>query len=114
MVKYDFGFGNSPCVREAFLEHSLRGPITFGWKELASFDYPRHEGDLELIEITKKVVKRQIGKDYKHVFLTNGATGGVVITLRAYAKRKYWVCHTREAPFYTRYPGMISAGNMTM
>ncbi len=111
-MKYDLGWGNSICVREAFLSSYLGNPIQFNKDDLLKFDYPEHSGDLEAIEITKKVVKRQIGKEYKHVFMTNGATGGVVIALRAFAQQGYQYCHTRNAPFYIRYPRMIQASGL--
>lgn len=110
-MKFDLGFGNSVCVREAFVE-TVGGPYLFSFGDLMKMDYPVHEGDPELVEITRQVIKRQIGKDYKHVFITNGATGGVVIALRAYKLQgKEW-CRTREAPYYARYPGMVEASGL--
>lgn len=114
MSNYNLGFGNSPCVREALLDTWRGSSLILSRAQIEEFDYPDRLGDPELVAITRQVIKRQIGKQYKHVFLTNGATGGVVITLRALHKRKFWVCHTRPAPYYARYPGMISSGNMTM
>lgn len=110
----DLSFGHSRCVREAFLNTYNQYPVSFNKKKLMEFDYPsHHEGDLELIEITKQIIKRQIGLNYKYVLITNGATGGVVISLRAYNYSGYLYCLTRNAPFYTRYPGMISASGLT-
>lgn len=106
------GFGNSPCVRQAFLETYNKTPMTFGPTRLSTFDYPERTGDLELVEMTKEVIERQTGQTYSHVFLTNGATGGVVISLRAYKQRGFEYCHTRNAPYYLRYPSMIKSADL--
>lgn len=111
-MKLDFGFGNSVCVREAFVDTYDGDPILFNRDELSKFDYPLHTGDSELVEITKQIIKRQIGTDYRHVLLTNGATGGVAISLRSYAHRGYLQCQTRNAPHYMRYPGIINAAGL--
>jgi aspartate/methionine/tyrosine aminotransferase len=112
-IKYPMGWGNSRAVREAFLTTYNGTPIHFRFQELMEFDYPDHSGDSDVLELTRSVIKRQTGGEYKHVFLVNGATGGVVITLRAYAKQGFCDCHTRQAPYYVRYPNMISAASLT-
>lgn len=109
---FDLSFGNSVCVREAFVKASLGNPIQFGNEELLRFDYPSHEGDPKLVEITRSVIKRQIGTDYKHVFITNGATGGVTAALMTYKLRGVDYCHTRNAPYYARYPEIIKSAGM--
>lgn len=111
-MKLDLGWGNSVAVREAFLNNYHGLPVTFHSEDLATFDYPKHEGDMELVELTRRVIKRQTDQEYKHVFLTNGATGGVVIALRAYAQQGKTHCITREAPYYVRYPSMIKASGL--
>jgi aspartate/methionine/tyrosine aminotransferase len=112
MSKYDMGFGHSVCVRQAFLDVYNGHPITFHDLDLNKFDYPKHEGDEEVVAIVKDFMKRQFGKEYKHVLLTNGATGGIVITMRAYAQKGCKFCQTRSAPNYLRYPGMIKAAGL--
>lgn len=111
-MKYDLGWGNSVAVREAFLNTYHGNPMSVAREELMGFDYPTHEGDPELVEITRQIIKRQTDQEYKHVFLTNGATGGVVIALRAYAQRGLTHCLTRPAPYYVRYPSMIAASGL--
>lgn len=111
-MKFDLAWGNSVAVREAFLNTYHGNPMVLAREELATYDYPTHEGDPALVEVTRQVIKRQTDQDYKHVFLTNGATGGVVIALRAYAQRGVLECLTRDAPFYGRYPSMISASGL--
>ncbi len=108
----DFGFGNSPCVRKAFLATYHGNMVVFTQNKLQTFDYPNRFGDEELIEITKKVIERQTGIKKKHVFITNGATGGVVIALRAFKQQGSEYCFTREAPWYLRYPGMIRSSGL--
>jgi aspartate/methionine/tyrosine aminotransferase len=108
-MKFDLAWGNSVAVREAFLNTYHGNPMVLAREELATYDYPTHEGDPALVEVTRQVIKRQTDQEYKHVFLTNGATGGVVIALRAYAQKGMEFCMTREAPYYGRYPSMIAA-----
>jgi aspartate/methionine/tyrosine aminotransferase len=112
MVKFNLGWGNSVAVREAFLNTYQGNMIVFSYDRLMNMDYPTHEGDPALVELTKQVVKRQTGQDYKHLFLVNGATGGVVIALRAYAQQGYEFAMTRKAPFYVRYPKMVEASGL--
>lgn len=69
--------------------------------------YPVHEGDPDLVKLTKYVLKRNIGKDYRHVLITNGATGGVTLALRTYALLGYKECITENPPFFRFYPDMI-------
>lgn len=111
-MKIDLGWGNSVAVREAFLNTYHGNPMVLAKEELMKFDYPTHEGDPELVEITRGVVERQTGRKYKHLFLVNGATGGCVIALRAYNQMGIQHCVTRKAPYYIRYPNMIASAGM--
>jgi aspartate/methionine/tyrosine aminotransferase len=110
--KFDLSFGNSVAVRQAFLDVAPYNGFQFTYNSMMEMDYPVHNGDPELVEITKQIIKRQVGNEYKHVFITNGATGADVIALRAYAQQGISVCRTRKAPYYTRFPGMIEAAGM--
>lgn len=111
-MKFDLGFGNSPAVREAFIDTYKGNMLVMTHSDLDAMDYPDRDGDKELIEITKKVVERQVGVKYRHIVLTNGATGGVVIALRAFKEKGSLACNTRPAPWYLRYPAMIKAAGL--
>jgi aspartate/methionine/tyrosine aminotransferase len=113
-VKFDLGFGNPVAVRNAFLDTYNKTPVVFTEEQLSKFDYPEREGDKEIIYLTRQVIRRQLGLDYKHILLTNGGTGGVVIALRAYKKMGKTECQTRNGPYYLRYPGMISSAGLAM
>jgi aspartate/methionine/tyrosine aminotransferase len=110
--KFDLAWGESVAVRSAFLE-TLTKPVIFDYTAMEQLGYPAHEGDPALIELTRKVIKRQTGNDYQHILLTNGATGGVTIALRSLAQSR-WIqsCITRDAPFFRLYPSMIKAAGM--
>jgi selenocysteine lyase/cysteine desulfurase len=95
-MKYDLGFGNSVAVRKAFLETYKGNFIVFTQDTLEQFDYPAHLGDPELIKTTKEVIKRQTGQKYKHVILTNGATGAINIVLNAYKSIGFDCCITNH------------------
>lgn len=114
LIKYDLAFGNAIAVRQAFLRnyYSYGNDLLFDKTYLKEFDYPLYEGDPELVELTRQVIKRQTGIDYKHVILTNGATGGVVISLRSYAQQGFTSCWTRRPPWYMKYPMMIKAAGL--
>lgn len=110
--KYDLSFGNSVCVREAFLNNYGHAPIFFSRKDLVNFNYPPYDGDPELIEMTRNIILEQTGQDYEHVFLTNGATGAVLIALNVFRDMNYTEVMTREAPYYIHYPNIISESKM--
>lgn len=108
----DLSWGHAVCVRSAFLNQVSKRSIVFGPKELRDMNYPSHEGDPDLIEITKKVIERQVGPTYNHILLTNGATGGVTLALRAYAKRGHNIAFTRIPPYFPIYPEMIASAGL--
>jgi aspartate/methionine/tyrosine aminotransferase len=112
----DLGWGESVAVRQAFLStmacSKMHAPL-FNIKALTSLGYPKHEGDVALVELTHQVIERQLGKTYRHVLITNGATGGVTIALRAYKLyRETGFCATEGPPYFRLYPDMIRAAGM--
>lgn len=112
MIKYPMGWGNSPAVREAFLSVYNQKPLIINRDDLLEYNYTNEIGDPKLLEITKNIIKRQFNKEYNYIFVANGATGAIVITLRAYKKMGINQCLTREPPYYARYPIMIDAAGM--
>lgn len=112
MKKLDLTWGESVVVRKSFLEQTHGIPIQFGLKELGEMDYTPFNGDAKLILETAKVIKRQTGLEYKHIFLTNGASGGCTIALRAYHKVGFTVAATNPGPFFPLYPLMARAAGM--
>ena len=113
MKKFDLGFGESVAVREAFLETAKRTPIVFTQEEMGEMGYPDHSGDPELIKLTRQVIKRQTGNDYSYIYITNGATGALNVTLRAL--KNFGVadtCVTREAPYFRYYPDIVKYSGM--
>lgn len=113
MKKFDLTWGDSVAVRQAFIEQTHGIPIQFGLKELSEMDYTPFYGDAKLIEETAKVILRQTGQTYKHIFLTNGASGGCTIALRAYqAIGGLYGAVTNPAPYFPLYPAMIRAAGI--
>ena len=112
MSVFNLSWGNSVCVRESFLNTYHGNPLVLTKEDLSLYNYPEHSGDPELVEITRKVIKRQTGQEYKHVFLVNGATGGVMIALRAMKQRGVEICITRKAPYYVKYPLIINTAGL--
>lgn len=112
MKMINLEWGESVVVRQAFLEVA-HSPVEFSREDLLALKYPEHEGDPKLIDLTRKIIKRQTGQTYRFILLTNGATGGVTIALRAYAEKGYYNCYTNPGPYFSLYPGMIEAAGMT-
>jgi aspartate/methionine/tyrosine aminotransferase len=104
---FNLGWGNSIAVRQAFVDSLPDRSIFLDKKYMIAMDYPPHEGDQNLIELTKNIIFRQTGKKMSYVALTNGATGGVMIALRAFKARGAENCWTDVAPWFPLYPGMI-------
>lgn len=112
-MKIDLTWGESVAVREQFI--NLINPfvmIAQNRDSLLSLNYSPFEGDTILLEHTKKVIQRQFGRTYKHVILVNGAAGGCVITMRAYAQSGKSIGLTAEAPFFSLYPSMVNAAGL--
>jgi aspartate/methionine/tyrosine aminotransferase len=112
-MKIDLTWGESVCVRDAFTETLSGAPVVFGLSQLDQMGYPKHEGNAELVELTRKVIKRQTGRSYHYVLLTNGAAGGVTVAMRAYQQLGSNVLFTRTPPYFTLYPAMIRAAGFT-
>lgn len=109
----DLIWGESICVRQAFVDNVHANPTFFDNHTLmGDFGYPKHEGDPRLVSLTADVIKRQTSEVYKHIFLTNGATGAVVIAMRAFASLGFGTVKTSEPPYFSLYPGMIKAAAM--
>lgn len=111
-MSWDLCWGDSVAVRQAFLEQTKRVPIQFGLKELAQMDYTPFIGDAKLIEETAKVIMRQTGQKYDHIFLTNGASGGCTIALRSYAQAGHVNMITNPPPYFPLYPAMAQAAGL--
>lgn len=111
--EFNLGWGESICVRQAFIETLSDAPLMFDMDSLENMGYPVHEGDPELVKLTKYVLKRNIGRDYEHVLITNGATGGVTLALRTYALLGRKQCWTEKPPYFRFYPDMIRQAGLT-
>jgi len=114
MMKKEFnlGWGESVAVRWAFIESLSGAPLMFDMDSLENMGYPAHEGDPDLIKLTKRIIKRNIGRDYAHVLITNGATGGVTLALRTYALLGRKECVTENPPYFRFYPDMIKQAGL--
>lgn len=104
-------WGESIVVRDAFL-NNVKNHILMTSNDLRNLNYPPHEGDRTLVATTRNVIKRQVGREYKHIFLVNGAAGGVTIALRAFARLGYRTCVTEQPPYFSLYPDMIMASGL--
>lgn len=112
MRKFDLTWGESVVVRQRFLEQADDANVKFSYRDLASMDYTPFNGDQELINETAKVIFRQTGQTYKHVFLTNGASGGCAIALRAFLRLDVKEGFTYPGPFFALYPAMMRAAGL--
>lgn len=111
-AEFNLGWGESVAVRQAFIETLSGAPLMFDMDSLENMGYPAHDGDPDLIKLTKRVIKRNIGRDYEYVLITNGATGGVTVALRTYALLGYKQCWTEKPPYFRFYPDMINQAGL--
>lgn len=112
MEKFNLVWGDSVAVREQFVNGIPTKLFTDFRNELLGMNYPPFEGDAILLDHTREVVKRQIGRTYKHVILTNGAAGGCTITMRAYKLQGRDTALTYRPPYFSLYPAMIEASGL--
>lgn len=83
-MKYDFSFGNTPGIRDAFLKNCKGlNSLKFPWEQL---DYPEHAGMPDLIELTRDIIQETTGIFYKWILITGGATQSINAYL--YAAKK--------------------------
>ncbi len=109
---FNMGWGNSIAVRSAFIQSLTGRDVVFTMKDLGEMDYPPHDGDQTLIDLTRRVIERQVGPTYRYILLTNGATGGVTLALRAYKKRGCNTVFTRSPPYFPIYPAQIASAGL--
>jgi histidinol-phosphate/aromatic aminotransferase/cobyric acid decarboxylase-like protein len=81
MIKYDLGFGDPILVREALC--NFIDPQMAITENFLGLGYGNKSGNLTFLHYVKKLIKNFTGKEYKHNFITTGATGGINVTLRA-------------------------------
>ncbi len=83
MTRFEFGWGDPVAVRRSLfnvLGSALRYPAI---DLMYDTGYPGHSGNTDAIVAIKDIVFRTTGKDYKHVFVTNGMTGAINTALFA-------------------------------
>lgn len=105
--KLDFSWGDTVVVREALLKCIGKLKVQTGKSELMSMSYPVHEGDPDLVFLLKKLAKRQSGFKFKHLFVTNGATGALHASLNALRDDTALYVQTNQA-YFPFYPGIIA------
>lgn len=110
--KYDLSWGDTACVRQAFTSVYDGQELVFDRQKMNKMGYTPHYGDEKLLQHTKEIIERQIGKKYKHIILTNGATGAITITLRAYAQKGFDTVVTNKPPFFPLYPKIFQAAGL--
>jgi aspartate/methionine/tyrosine aminotransferase len=101
-MKYDFGFGESVCVREALMANS--GPwFPLNQRAIENMGYPPNQGLEDLTSLTSQLMKEQYGFESPYIVMTGGAQHGMASILRAF-KDEFDQVHTNERyfPFYPR------------
>ena len=108
MTKFQFAWGDPVCVRQALKEMLRNDPLLHSphLELIRDGGYPVHEGNPRLIELLKNLALRQSGLRPKHLFVTNGATGGLNSALSVIKdKEEFCITHGTYFPFY---PAIIS------
>jgi aspartate/methionine/tyrosine aminotransferase len=101
MTKFDFGWGEPFCVREA-LQHYYKRKLV-NPTNIQELGYCLNDGISELIKLTKQYLKETTGIDYKYIVITNGTTGALNVVLRTF---KQQTCFTHKYCF-AFYPHLI-------
>jgi len=104
-MKYNFGWGEPYCVREAlqmYYSNKSFMPIN-----LETMGYQGDIGQDRLVYLTKNFIKATTGISYKHVIITNGTTGALNVVLRKMVKDGKKVCYTHQYHF-PYYPGILN------
>lgn len=108
-IKYPLFWGNAVCAKQSL--SSYYQPH-FVKHDLLKMDYAPDAGDETLIALTKKFIFNTTGINYKHVIITNGATGALNVVLRvAKSVRKTVHVHTHK-DFFPYYPHIIKKSGM--
>src|SRR5271167_2558684 len=110
--EFNMQWGDPFIVRQALVETlRLSSPVfTPQYKEMS---YPQHVGNPKLIRQLKKLTERQSGTKFKHLIVTNGATGAINAALYSLKDfdTDYVVTNKRYFPMF---PAMISMADMVM
>ena len=105
----DLAWGDPKIIRQALVE-TLGFSSHLAYVNLDSMGYTPHFGTEKLIEQLKILTQRQTGWKPKHLFITNGATGGVNAALYAMKDNaEYVTTNDRYFPFY---PQMIDIAGL--
>lgn len=99
-TSYDFGWGNPYFLLQVL---STRYQQKISPHSIMDMSYAEDGGRPELVEYIKKVIRDQMGINYRHVLITNGTTQAINILLRVYKKgggRVYVETPELGYPFY--------------
>jgi aspartate/methionine/tyrosine aminotransferase len=107
----DFGWGDTRGLRKKILS-IYRNLNIMQTMPLESYGYPPLEGDLELVEMLRKLTNDLTGHTYKKICITSGCTNAVNASIYALANSKTKNVITRKI-FYPQYPKMIGLTSYT-
>jgi aspartate/methionine/tyrosine aminotransferase len=109
MSELNFGWGEPYCVREC-LEHYYKKKNYMVLIDIKNAGYSNAEGNLQLINSIKKIIKYTTGIEYKYILITHGTTGAINVVLRSLAKEGKNICYTHEY-YFPYYPFIIEKNN---
>jgi aspartate/methionine/tyrosine aminotransferase len=72
--KHDFGWGDTRGIRAVMAAELKRIGLNIYGQDLGEFGYPAHEGEPQLVEEVRKLIKDLTGRHYSKILITNGAT----------------------------------------
>lgn len=110
-MRYEFGWGDSVCVREALLERD--GPwFATTLEALWSMGYPEGAGLRELTSLIIPFARDQFCSDYPYVAVTAGAHHGMATILRAF-RHEFDTTHVNST-YFSFYPRLIRKEGYSM
>lgn len=103
--EFRFCWGEPYCVREALKHYYKRKH--YSSVNVDAIKYQAYDGDLDLVNLTKKFIKDTTGIDYKYLIITNGTTSALNIVLRCLQRNHgYKTCYTHRY-YFPFYPNII-------
>lgn len=112
-MKFALGWGESVSTRQAFKEvYGFSHAISLSITDILSMGYTPFEGDPLLIDTTRRFIENLYKRKYKHVLLTNGASGAIMSILTACRLQGFNTVITNPPPFFSLYPSLIQTAGL--
>jgi aspartate/methionine/tyrosine aminotransferase len=107
--EHQFGWGNTPGIREALLR--VNPFLSISPSQIANLDYAPIEGYPELTILVRKLLRKLTGNNYEYITITQGCTHALNAYVHA-EKNNNEVLATRKL-YFPWYPGVAANHGLT-